>query len=136
MPMIDVKSSAGALPADSLPDLADRLTTVLLGHREVPDTEQSRRKVWSFFGESVAFVAGRAPVDPHVVAEFTIVAGGMTQDHKEGLVADATEAIRAVAAEAEVWVLIHEVADGSWGDGGAVTRLADAQAMLGAAGSD
>jgi len=59
----------------------------------------------------------------------------MTDERKAGLVADATRSIRHHAAGAHVWVLIHEVADGNWGADGAVTRLADAQAILGASPS-
>lgn len=55
----------------------------------------------------------------------------MSDDHKAGLVGDATRLIRDVTAEAQVWILIEEVADGKWGAGGTITRLADAQSILG-----
>lgn len=135
MPMIDLKSSPGALPAERLTELADRLTAVLLEHREVPDTERSRRNVWLFAAETTTLVVGRPPRVPHVVATFTIVAGGMTDDHKAGLVEDATRLLRAAVGDAHVWVLVKEITDGNWGADGAITRLSDAQAILGAAPS-
>lgn len=130
--MIDLKRSPGAIGADALPALGEALTATLLEHREVPDGEASRRNVWLFAHEAPTLVGGAEPAEPHVVATFTIVAGGMTDDHKAGLVADATAAIRDHAPDARVWVLVEEIADGCWGADGAVTRLADAQAILGA----
>ena len=136
MPMIDLKAPAGSIPEQALPALADALTAALLEHREVPDTEASRANVWLFLAEAPSFVGGAPgdPAAPRVVATFTIVEGGMTDAHKAGLVADATRAIRAAAPEAHVWVLVQEIPDGGWGADGVVTRLADAQAILGAPG--
>lgn len=132
MPMIDLKSSPGALPAAEVAELADLLTGALLEHRGVPDNERSRGNVWLFWSELPTWVGGQPATLPHVVARFAIVAGGMGDDHKADLVADATRLIREVVAEARVWILIEEVTDGNWGADGAITRLADAQATLGA----
>ena len=130
--MIDLKPSDGAIAADALPALVDALTTVLLRHRGVPETDSSRTKIWVFVHRTEVFVAAQAPSDPHVVVEASIVEGGMDDDAKAGFVADATEAVRQASPDARVWVLVHEVPDGAWGADGRVTRLADAQAILGA----
>ncbi len=133
MPMIDLKAPRGALPAEALPDLVERLTAALLEHREVPDTPASRANVWLFVHEAATYVGGVQPADPpRIVATFTVVEGGMTDEHRAGLVADATAAIHAAVVGARVWVLVQEIRDGGWGADGVVTRLADAQAILGA----
>ena len=132
MPMIDLKPSVGALGDDALPALVDALTTVLLRHRGVPDTASSRQKIWVLVHRTEVFVAAQAPGDPHVVVEASIVQGGMDDDAKAGFVDDVTDAVRTASPDARVWVLVHEVPDGAWGADGRVTRLADAQAILGA----
>ena len=132
MPMIDLRSSPGAVAPERFDALAEALTASLLAHREVPDTPQSRRNVWLFSHEAPTRVGGRQAEEPHVVVTFTIVAGGMSDDHRAALVADATRAVRAAAPGARVWVLVDEVPDGRWGAEGRITRLADAQAILGA----
>jgi len=135
MPLIELTTPHGSIPAGALPALADALTAALLEHREVPDTEASRANVWLYVHEAAAFVGGAARADPRFVAAFSVVEGGMTDSHKAGLVADATRAIRQAVPGAHVWVLVHEIRDGSWGADGVVTRLADAQAVLGAGGA-
>ncbi len=136
MPMIDLKAPPGSIPEGAVAELADALTAALLEHREVPDTEASRANVWLYLAEAGSFVGGAPgdPAAPRIVVTFTVVEGGMTDAHKAGLVADATRAIRAAAPDARVWVLVQEIPDGGWGADGVVTRLADAQAILGAPG--
>lgn len=60
MPLIDLKSSPGALPAEETASLADLLTAALLKHRGVPDDERSRRNVWLFWSELPTWVGGQA----------------------------------------------------------------------------
>jgi phenylpyruvate tautomerase PptA (4-oxalocrotonate tautomerase family) len=105
---------------------------VLLRHRGVPRRRARATRSGCSCTAPKVFVAAQAPSDPHVVVEASIVQGGMDDDAKAGFVTDATEAVRQASPDARVWVLVHEIPDGAWGADGRVTRLADAQAILGA----
>lgn len=122
MPLIELMAPP-ALTGDD--DLRERLVTTLLRHRGVPDTPTARGNVWVV---PTAFDDG-----DRVVVRSSIVAGGMDDDAKAAYVAEATGLVRAALPGARVWVLVIDVADGSWGADGRVTRLADAQRTLGAA---
>ena len=133
MPMIDVKGIAAQDVGDAVrAALAEELTVALLRHRGVPDAPPARRNVWLFFHPLPAWVGGRPPGERRVVVTFTVVAGGLDDAGRTGLVADGAAAVARALPGVASWVLIEEVPDGSWGADGAVTRLADAQAALGA----
>ena len=106
-------------------ELLDALTAALLRRRGVPDTAQARENVW-------AFVTPLAPGTRRCLARVAVVGGSMDDEAKAGLVGDFTAALRAVLPDPRVWVIVDEVPDGNWGADGEITRLADAQAILGA----
>lgn len=120
MPLIELMAPAAVTDDHAL---RERLITTLLRHRGVPDTPAARDNVW---------VVTTTVAEPRVIVRCSVVAGGMDDDAKAALVAEATDAVRDILPEARVWVLAVDVADGSWGAEGVVTRLADAQRTLGA----
>lgn len=89
--------------------------------------------------------AGGSPVDrPLVRLDVTTPEGGLSQRRRAELVAEATRLVREAVGIGDedalrVWVLCHEVAEGSWGAGGQIIefealRQAAAKAREGASG--
>lgn len=128
MPKADLTFSTGALHADAVGPLTERLTGLLLHHRGLADTIQARSNVWWFVNERPAYVAGAAPALPLVVVSFAIIAGGMEPEQIAALIAEGTRAVKDVNPEARVWLVVEEVSGGSWGVEGRVARLAVAPA--------
>ncbi len=137
MPLIDLELPADAVPARA-GALVDELTVSLLRARGVPDTPASRAQVWTFLRSADLFVGGTPAAEPRYVVRVAVVQGGVTDPGRERMVAEMTASVVRHTdldeAEADrVWVLVEEVADGSWGAGGRIVRLADSQAILDAA---
>lgn len=139
MPLIELELPADAVPL-AVDELVDELTASLLRARGVPDTNASRAQAWTFLRPAALFVGG-APADaPRYVVRVAVVQGGVTDLAREQMVAEMTASVVRHtdlddAQSDRVWVLVEEVADGSWGAGGRVVRLADSQAILHAAGA-
>ena len=131
--MIELTAPAGALTEEMADDLAQRLTGALIRWRGVPDSDRSRENAWLNLVAARQWVGGERRCDARYVVRASIVDGGMDEGAKAGFVSEVTEHVREVdPAATDVWVLIDEVRDGNWGAGGAITRLADSQAILGA----
>src|SRR3954470_9168576 len=132
MPMIEVTAPAGAIPADAREELLDELTGRLLHWEGAPDTEFFRSISWVYFHELPAdalYVGGRSGGSPRVRVEITTPEGALSQRRRAGLVADVHAAVsRAMGISPEeagvrVWVLCREIAEGSWGAGGAIIEF-------------
>lgn len=121
MPKIDLQYSHGALHADVLGPLTDRITGILLERKGLPDTPERRANVWWFTDEQRVFVAGAAPGPPLAMITFTLL-GALDADATEGLVAEATMAVKAVAPETRVWIVVNAVQEGDWAVEGEVVR--------------
>ena len=139
MPLIDLELPTDAVPPD-VEGLVDELTASLLRARDAPDTAASRAEVWTFLRPGRLFVGG-APADgPRYVVRVAVAGGGVTDAARERMVQEMTASVVRHASlrpeEADrVWVLSEEVAEGSWGAGGEIVRLAASQAILQGAGS-
>lgn len=131
MPMMDVTYPAGALSEDQRTELADQLTTILLRAERAPDTEFFRNVTWVYMHElpeGNVYAAGRPVEDAIFRVDVTTPEGALSDRRREELVAAATGAVREIAGIPDeqalrVWVLCHEVDEGSWGAGGAVVRF-------------
>jgi phenylpyruvate tautomerase PptA (4-oxalocrotonate tautomerase family) len=139
MPLIDLELPADAVPTD-VEGLVDELTAALLRARGVPDTPASREQVWAYVRPARLFVGGAPAVEPRYVVRVAVVEGGVTERARAEMVEEMTASVVRHAGLGEdaadrVWVLLEEVPDGFWGAGGQVVRLADSQAILGAAGA-
>lgn len=133
MPMIDLTLTRDALPTESRDRLVDDLLATLLRWERAPDNARSRSLAWAFVhvADSV-IVASSATGLPHYRIRVTTPQGALDDERRAGLVADVTELVlRAegspVTAEHgfRVWVLLDEVAEGSWGAEGRIWRLRD-----------
>jgi phenylpyruvate tautomerase PptA (4-oxalocrotonate tautomerase family) len=132
MPLLDVTYPQGALSEDARERLADELTAALLRAERAPDTEFFRSITWLYLHELPVHAVRRAgrPADPPTFkVEATTPEGALSDRRRKEFVADATRAVREAAGIAEedalrVWVLCHEVAEGSWGAAGQVVEFA------------
>ena len=131
MPVFEVTYPEGALSADARAKMLDDLTTALLRAERAPDTEFFRNVTWSYVHELPAGsvnAAGRPVEAPTFKIDVTTPQGALSDRRREELVADATSIVRDAAGIPDdetlrVWVLMHEVAEGSWGAGGQVIRF-------------
>jgi phenylpyruvate tautomerase PptA (4-oxalocrotonate tautomerase family) len=132
MPLIDLTFPQGALSAEQRARLAEQLIAALLRAERAPDTEFFRRITWCHVHELPAdavLVAGRPAAAPTFKIEATTPEGALSDRRRAEFVADATRAVQEIAgidadeATLRVWVLCHEVPEGSWGAGGEVVRF-------------
>ena len=131
MPVFEITYPQGALEPDVRTQLVDDLTTTLLRAERAPDTQFFRDVTWAYVhevpGEHV-LAAGR-PVDkPTFKIDVTTPEGALSDRRREEFVIEATRLVREAAGIPEeealrVFVLMHEVAEGSWGAGGGVVRF-------------
>jgi phenylpyruvate tautomerase PptA (4-oxalocrotonate tautomerase family) len=131
VPVFELTYPEGALEPAARAKLMDDLTTALLRAERAPDTEFFRNVTWSYVHELPAgsVLAAGGPVEqPTFKIDVTTPAGALSDRRREELVGEATRLVREAAGipneEAlRVWVLMHEVAEGSWGAGGHVIRF-------------
>jgi phenylpyruvate tautomerase PptA (4-oxalocrotonate tautomerase family) len=131
MPIFEITYPEGALEPDVRAHLVDDLTTTLLRAERAPDTQFFRDVTWAYVHELPAthvLAAGR-PVDkPTFKIDVTTPQGALSDRRREEFVAEATRLVREAAGIPEdeglrVFVLMHEVAEGSWGAAGNVVRF-------------
>ena len=131
MPIFEVTYPEGALSADARSGLMEDLTAALLRAERAPDTDFFRSVTWSYVHELPAgsvHAAGKPVAAPTFKIDVTTPEGALSDRRREELVADATRIVREAADIGDedalrVWVLLHEVAEGSWGAGGHVIRF-------------
>jgi phenylpyruvate tautomerase PptA (4-oxalocrotonate tautomerase family) len=131
MPLIDVTYPDGTLTPDERTRLADGLTTALLRAERAPDTDFFRSVTWVYVHElpqGTVLSAGRPVEQPTFKIDVTTPEGALSDRRRQELVAEATRVVREVAELGEedstrVWVLCHEVAEGSWGAAGQVVQF-------------
>ena len=129
MPIMDVTYPEGALSADARDELVEELTTVLLRAERAPDTEFFRSVTWVFVHELPAthvYTAARPAEAPIFRIDTTTPQGALSDRRREELVVAAVRRIADVPEDEllRVFVLCHEVDEGSWGAAGQVVRFA------------
>jgi phenylpyruvate tautomerase PptA (4-oxalocrotonate tautomerase family) len=131
MPIFEVTYPEGALSGEARGKLLEDLTTLLLRAERAPDTDFFRSVTWSYVHELPAgavLAAGKPVAEPTFKIDVTTPHGALSDRRRAEFVAEATSAVREAAGLGEedalrVWVLMHEVAEGSWGAGGNVIRF-------------
>lgn len=129
--MIDLTFPSGALTADARLALVDELSAALLRAERAPDNDFFRSVTWTFVHElpADAVFMGQGPVQaPIFRVEVTTPHGALSDRRRGELVEAATAAAPRHAgldqdAALQVWVLCHEVPEGSWGAGGRVVEF-------------
>ena len=138
MPMLDVYIPEGALSAAEETALLEKLTDVLLEHEGVDPANPAARalaKVW-LHRPATMLHAGKEPTVPHYKVIASVPEGQFDDQRRASMVAAVTEAI--VAAEdgrydgdpLRIWVFANEIAEGTWGGGGRIARLADIAGLV------
>jgi len=128
VPVFELTYPEGALDPETREQLLDDLTTAVLRAERAPDTEFFRSITWSYVHELPAGsvrVGGRPVERPSFKIDVTTPQGGLSDSRRQEFIEEATRLIRAAAGIGEgdalrIWVLMHEVAEGSWGAGGRV----------------
>ena len=133
MPMIDLTLPKGALAAPTRARLVDDLLAALLRWEGAPDNERSKSLAWAFVHIADSVTAASSPSGrPHYRVELRTPHGALDDTRRAGLVAEVTELV--LRAEGSpmtppnafrVWVILSEVAEGSWGAEGRIWRFAD-----------
>jgi phenylpyruvate tautomerase PptA (4-oxalocrotonate tautomerase family) len=133
MPMIDLTLPQDALADDVRARLVDDLLATLLHWEGAPDNERSRSLAWAFVHEVKSVTVASSPTSGHHYRVGVRTPQGALDDRRRaGLIADVTELV--LKAEGSpctpenafrVWVILDEVAEGSWGAAGTVWRFQD-----------
>ncbi|MBJ7331373.1 MAG: tautomerase family protein [Solirubrobacteraceae bacterium] len=131
MPTFSLTYPEGALSPEARTQVVEDLTTALLRAERAPDTQFFRDVTWAYVHELPAgavLTAGKPVTEPIFKVDVTTPAGALSDRRREEFVAEATRVISEAAGLGEqdllrVWVLMHEVAEGSWGAGGQVIRF-------------
>jgi phenylpyruvate tautomerase PptA (4-oxalocrotonate tautomerase family) len=142
MPMIEITYPEGTLAPETRERLVEQVSLTLLKWEGAPDNETARSLAWAYVDERPAGainVGGRPPDEPRYRIRLTVPEGALDDERRAGLVAEVTEQVLAAEGSpnelqhaARVWVIISEVADGSWGAGGRIFRLRDIAEFIGA----
>ena len=131
MPIFEITYPQGALEPDVRAQLVDDLTTTLLRAERAPDTQFFRDVTWAYVHElpgELVLAAGRPVERPTFKIDVTTPEGAVSDRRREEFVAEATRLVREAADIPEeeglrVFVLMHEVAEGSWGAAGTIVRF-------------
>jgi phenylpyruvate tautomerase PptA (4-oxalocrotonate tautomerase family) len=131
MPIFEITYPQGALEPDARAKLMDDLTTTLLHAERAPETGFFRDVTWGYVHELPAdsvIASGRPVTAPTFKIDVTTPEGALSDRRREEYVAEATRLVREAAGIREeeglrVFILMHEVADGSWGAAGQVIRF-------------
>jgi phenylpyruvate tautomerase PptA (4-oxalocrotonate tautomerase family) len=132
MPLIDVTFPAGAVAPGAREPLVNDLTTALLRAERAPDAQFFRDITWVYLHELPAgdvYAGGRPVTAPTVRVDVTTPEGALSDRRRAELVGEATRVVREHTGIPEeeslrVWVLCHEVPEGSWGAAGQVVQFA------------
>ena len=131
MPKVDLTYSAGALSPEAKSELPAKLAATLLKWENAPDTEFFRSISWTHVHELAADATHDAngPDAPaHFVIDVTTPQGALSDRRRGELAKEMTEQVlEAAGLTAEdairVWVLMHEVPEGSWGAAGGIVQF-------------
>ncbi len=131
MPIFEITYPEGALEPPARAKLLEDLTTALLRAERAPDTDFFRSVTWAYVHELPAgsvLAAGRPVEKPNFKIDITTPEGALSDRRREELVVEATRLVREAAGISEeealrIFVLMHEVAEGSWGAAGHVIRF-------------
>jgi phenylpyruvate tautomerase PptA (4-oxalocrotonate tautomerase family) len=130
MPKLDLTIPADTLASEARQGLARDLGAALLRWEGAPDTEFFRSITWVHVHElsADAIQTPDGTAEPHAVIDVSVPDGALSERRKAGLVEEATKLVLDATgwgpeAGIRVWVLIHDVPEGSWGAGGQVVHF-------------
>jgi phenylpyruvate tautomerase PptA (4-oxalocrotonate tautomerase family) len=144
MPMIDLTIPEGALTSEAEAKLIKEITNILISAEGFDPANELVQSVSVAFVQrpSATFVGGAPAKRPWYRLTTSVPEGKYTQEAILTLVKEVTEAFaRAEGASFEdvgsrLWVFPVEVPDGTWGVNGAISRIAEIQALLARKGDE
>lgn len=131
MPMLELTLAEDALEAQTRSTVVDGLTAALLRAEGVLDNATYRDVAWAYVHELAGddlYIGGRRTDRPIIRLDVTVPDGAFSQQRRTELISETNRLIRHAAGidESEtsrsVWVLIHEIPEGSWGADGKVVN--------------
>jgi phenylpyruvate tautomerase PptA (4-oxalocrotonate tautomerase family) len=133
MPMLDATIPQGALDPDRERALLARLTDLLLEWEGAdPTNETARSLAWVFLHRPAGIFVAGSPADlPRYRIVASVPEGQLDTKRRAGMVNAVTTAVLDAEPDSRprdpsrVWVLMHEVPEGTWGGAGRVVGLAD-----------
>lgn len=130
MPKLDLTIPADVLSDQSKQELPRELGAALLRWEGAPDTAFFRSITWAHLRElpAEAIQTPDGVAEPHAVVDVTVPAGALSERRKAGLVEEMTKLVLEATgwgddAGMRVWVLVHEIPEGSWGAAGQIVRF-------------
>jgi phenylpyruvate tautomerase PptA (4-oxalocrotonate tautomerase family) len=130
MPKLDLTIPADVLAADTKRELPRQLGAALLRWEGAPDTAFFRSITWAHLRElpAEAIQTPDGVAEPHAVVDVTVPQGALSERRKAGLVEEMTKLVLEATrwgddAGIRVWVIVHEVPEGSWGAAGQIVRF-------------
>jgi phenylpyruvate tautomerase PptA (4-oxalocrotonate tautomerase family) len=131
VPVFDLTYPQGALAPEARAKLLDELTTAILRAERAPNNDFFRGVTWGYVHElpsELVVAAGRPVEKPTFKVDLTTPQGALSDRRREEFVVEATRLVREAAGIPEeealrVFVMMHEVAEGSWGAAGQVVRF-------------
>ena len=147
MPLVRITYPRGALTPDQKRQIAEALTEAVL-EAEVDTVTDAGRMVtvvhfnesaaddWAVGGQLRSTAAGAPP--NHFIVDLVVLEGLLENDRKSRCHRRVTEVFQNVFGPAadpmlplRVWVLVHEVREGSWGAGGTTISALDVAQFIG-----
>jgi phenylpyruvate tautomerase PptA (4-oxalocrotonate tautomerase family) len=130
MPKLDLTIPADVLSDQAKQELPREMGAALLRWEGAPDTVFFRSITWAHLRElpAEAIQTPDGVAEPHTVVDVTVPAGALSERRKAGLVEEMTQLVLEATgwgddAGMRVWVLVHEIPEGSWGAAGQIVRF-------------
>jgi phenylpyruvate tautomerase PptA (4-oxalocrotonate tautomerase family) len=130
MPKLDLTIPADVLSDESKQELPREMGAALLRWEGAPDTAFFRSITWAHLRElpAEAIQTPDGVAEPHAVVDVTVPDGALSERRKAGLVEEMTKLVLEATGWGEdagirVWVLVHEIPEGSWGAAGQIVRF-------------
>jgi phenylpyruvate tautomerase PptA (4-oxalocrotonate tautomerase family) len=130
MPKLDLTIPADVLSDQAKQELPREMGAALLRWEGAPDTVFFRSITWAHLRElpAEAIQTPDGVAEPHAVVDVTVPAGALSERRKAGLVEEMTQLVLEATgwgddAGMRVWVLVHEIPEGSWGAAGQIVRF-------------
>lgn len=138
MPHIHVTAPQNSLSKDQQNVLMSRLSNAVLKAERAPlDHAGAQSLVWAYFHEQpqgTSYVGGEPISEPPFRIAITTPEGALNTKTRSELAAEVgqviDDAIGAFEDRLNHWVMLYEVAEGSWGGGGQIFPLAAIQSVM------
>lgn len=137
MPMIDVHLPERLLPAEAIPQLAERLTHALLRWEGNPVAPPYSEHTVAFIQELPAGAIHTAADGPVAAVRIHVTTppGALSREGQLGFVEEATSVVTELADDPALalrtWVILNEAVDGGWGIAGFALGSAEFAALRG-----